>query len=258
MSAEVFKESCAVITGEIQNICSSLSPSILRKKSKPDLQNFSWDIVYSEFQKMCPHFCQFLEAAMHNPSAVGNKVKTHLQIRNAMCSAGCKLLSIFNDDMSALRHINSILLKKGGLKKSGFIRMCASYDTMSYMTANRIQESFGKDHDSDILSWKNQIAIETENEGNVLQKLNSLHGQAQDAETKQTIISLTAELEDLRKSMHPGYDLVGDNVDMKTDPRQMTSKHQRKNYHLFNIMAYQNRIGANDLSDEAPQKISTQ
>ena len=89
-------------------LATTQSPLILWKKSKTDLQHFSRDTVYSEFQKMCPHFCQFLEAATHNPSAVGNKVKTHLQIRNAMCSAGCKLLSIFNDDMSALRHINSI------------------------------------------------------------------------------------------------------------------------------------------------------
>ena len=53
--------------------------------------------------------------------------------------------------------------------------------------------------------------------------------------------------------MHPAYELV---VDMKTDPRQMTSKHLKKDYHLLNIMAYPNRTSANDLSDEAPQKIS--
>ena len=50
LSPEVFKESCAVVTGEIQTICSSLSPKILNsEKPKTDLQNFSWYIVYSEF-----------------------------------------------------------------------------------------------------------------------------------------------------------------------------------------------------------------
>ena len=93
LSPEVFKESCNVVTGEIQNICSSLSPSIHWKKSKTDLQNFSWDSVFlvsTNVPSLLP------VSAPYNPSAVGNKVKTHLQIRNAMCSAGCKLLSIFD------------------------------------------------------------------------------------------------------------------------------------------------------------------
>ena len=116
--------------------CATSYPSVLRQKSKAALQHFTWDAIYSEFQAMCPHFSQFLEACVQNPSAQGNKVKTHQNMRNAMCSAGCKLLSIFNEDMSALRHINSIMLKKAGLRKTGIIRLCATYDTMSYITTN--------------------------------------------------------------------------------------------------------------------------
>ena len=51
-----------------------------------------------------------------------------------------------------------------------------------------------------------------------------------------------------------GYDIIWDNVDIKTDPHQMTSKHQRHDYHLFNVMAYKNRVDGNQLDDSYPQK----
>lgn len=39
---------------------------------------------------------------------------------------------------------------------------------------------------------------------------------------------------------------------MKTNPRQMTMKHQRQDYHLFNEVAYLNRVGATEHDDTSP------
>lgn len=47
---------------------------------------------------------------------------------------------------------------------------------------------------------------------------------------------------------------MGDNVDMRTDPRQMTSKRQRQDYHLFNEIAYLNHVGATEYEDGGPVK----
>ena len=144
----VFGECCCQLTKELHNLCSVNTNSILRKKSKEELLTFTWDAVYDEFQQKCPRFLQFLHSATANPSALTNKVKDSAQIRAAMCSAGCKLVSIFSDDMSALRYINSVMAKKGGLKKVSFVRLCATYDTMSYTTTSRILESLGENHDN--------------------------------------------------------------------------------------------------------------
>ena len=190
----VFNQCCLQVTDELQQLCSTNQYSILQKKSKNDLLNFSWDAVYDEFEERCPKFLHFLKQATTNPSAHTNKVKNTSQIKMAMCSAGCKLISIFNDDMSALRHINSILAKKGGLKKIGFIRLCATYDTMSYLTTSRMLDCFAENHDDVLLGWKK--AIETDS---ILEKevLKSIQGGTATASQQQI-------LAELREQMHPG------------------------------------------------------
>lgn len=48
-----------------------------------------------------------------------------------------------------------------------------------------------------------------------------------------------------REIMHPGYSLTGDNVDLKVRPRQMTQKNQNKDHHMFQYVAYENRVSPN-------------
>ena len=77
-----------------------------------------------------------------------------------MCSAGCKL--VLSDDMSALRCINSMITKIVILKKVGFVRLCATYDTMSYTTTTSL-ESLGENHDNMVCQWRASVEdLETE------------------------------------------------------------------------------------------------
>lgn len=207
LSENVLKECCTKITRELSSYCSTKNPSILRQKSKEQLQSFKWDALYAELQTMCPIFCQFLESATHNPSAKQNKVKTHTHIQTAVCSAGAKLISIFNDDMNAVRHLNSIMLKKGGLKKIGFVRLCATYDSMSYLTTNKIQENLGKNHDHKVLAWKTEIEAEMKYEDKLLTELHKLEKASTSKEkdsTELAVLQCRAELQDFRKTLHPG------------------------------------------------------
>ena len=55
-----------------------------------------------------------------------------------------------------------------------------------------------------------------------------------------------------RESMHPGYSFTGDNVDMMIKPRQMTQANQNKDHHMFQYVAYENRVSPNHLPDDAP------
>ena len=50
-----------------------------------------------------------------------------------------------------------------------------------------------------------------------------------------------------------GYDIVGDNVNMKVDPHQMSKTRQRKDHHLFNLIASMNRIGGENLDNSGPK-----
>lgn len=67
---------------------------------------------------------------------------------------------------------------------------------------------------------------------------------------------LILELEQLRRSlnehrkiMHPGFYFVGDNVDLRTKVRQLTIKNQTKDFHMYNLCAYSNRVSGNHLNN---------
>ena len=180
----------------------------MRKKSKEELLTFTWDAVYDEFQQKCPRFLQFLHSATANPSALTNKVKDSAQIRAAMCSAGCKLVSIFSDDMSALRCINSVMAKKGGLKKVGFAILCATYDIMSYTTTSRILESLGENHDNMVCQWRASVEVDLETEAVMQCNIHSVEECMRDNPLSPVHIDtrkrLKQDLQNHQRNMHPG------------------------------------------------------
>lgn len=206
LSDSVLKECCGQVTQEIKSLCSTNHPSCLRKKSKEDLQLFTWDILVSELQTKCPIFWQLLESATNNPNAKDNKVKTPSHIEKATCSAGAKLISIFNDDMCAIRHLNSIMLKKSGLKKIGFLRLCATYDAMCYNTTNTIQENFGKEHDEQVLIWKKEIEEEHAYEEKLMNEIKILQLAVIPGDPSSNLILEDRKnaLKDYKKTLHPG------------------------------------------------------
>lgn len=60
---------------------------------------------------------------------------------------------------------------------------------------------------------------------------------------------LQCSLKEHRKGMHPGYYFIGDNVDMRTQVRQMTTKNQAKDHHMYNMACYMNRVSGNHLDN---------
>lgn len=213
----IFGECCSVIQKELQLLCTKSQPSVLRKKSKSDLKSFSWDVVYGELLERTPHFLKMLEASCVNlNTAKENKSKTSTNVRNAMCSAGCKILSIFNEDMSAVRYLNTLTMVKGGLKKHCFVRLCATYDTMSYMTSHRILENVAKDHDKILKEWQGTVLTEITKERQLIQELKAVNDNLQEIENTQPLyaaslfqkVQLEDEIKSLRASMHPGEYLV--------------------------------------------------
>ena len=65
---------------------------------------------------------------------------------------------------------------------------------------------------------------------------------------------VNVKLQEHRKVMHPGYSFTGDNVDLRCNPRQLTVKNRTKDNHMFQVVAFKNRVPSNHLSNETQQK----
>ena len=74
-----------------------------------------------------------------------------------MLDAGCQLISEFNSDLDATGRVKSIILKKGGLKKIGFKRLCSLNICLSYNSTNTLMEKLGQGFDRIILGWKDEV-----------------------------------------------------------------------------------------------------
>ena len=127
----------------------------------------------------------------------------------AMLSAGAKLVSIFNEEMTALRKVNGIILKKAGLEKIGFTRLSTTFDCMSYQATHNMLDSFGEDYDAKLLQWKS----------------------------------------DFEYSTGTGYIIASDNVDWEIKPRHVTISSQTQSIHKSHALAVKNRVPSNHLPE---------
>lgn len=233
------------ITSEITGLCSKTNPSLLRKSTPKELSEFSWDNVHQELSDRAPRFMQLLQAATANPSQSRNILKNKEAITVPMLDAGCKLISIFNEDMNASRKMKSVVLKKGGLKKAAFKRLSPLYVCMGYGATNTLFEAAGKGFDEMLKAWKNEVEEGVKRENcQLLQLDNELKSKGADSVLAK---QLTQELESHRGTMHPGYSFTGDNVDMRILPRQMTLNNKNKDHHMYQIVSFKNRIPSNHL-----------
>lgn len=202
------------ITDELKGLCATSNPSILRKTSKEDLLQFSWNNVFAELREQAPVFLQFIQASVQNPSHSRNVHNKGDALIPPMCDAACQLIAVFNEGMCTSRRIKSVILKKGGLKKVGFKWLAPIYMCMGYNSTNKMFEDFGRDFDFKLLQWKSEVEEGVAKE-EILSAISPLQGDGSDEEIKLE----TERLKLHGESMHPGYSFTGDNVDIMVKPR---------------------------------------
>ena len=124
-----------------------------------------------------------------------------------------------------------------------------------------MSDEFGKDWNSEILSWARQVEEDSNTEKHIEQQISVAKDTIQflgdDPATAADCALNAAELEEalsnFRKGMHPGFYFIGDNVDMRTSVCQITFKNQAKDHHMYQICAYQNRVSGNNIGDCHPK-----
>ena len=116
---------------EIKTLCSKETNSILRGKTEEELATFSWTKMSEELKNYAPTFWQFLEKCAYNPrQKTINVQKTEEAILPGIASAACKLISLYNRDMDSVQRLHSLVLLRGGAKKSTFRRLNATHDCL--------------------------------------------------------------------------------------------------------------------------------
>lgn len=241
------------ITKELTGLCSLSQPSLLRRKTKEDLVQLKWSDVYEELSERCLLFLKFLLASVSNLSHARNIHKKGEALHPPMLDAACQLISVFNADLDATRRVKSIALKKGGLKKIGFKRLASLNNCLSYNSTITLMDKLGQGYDSTLLEWKEEVEAGVKREIEILQSLSQAEAAGNEIQVKEREV----ELQSHRASMHPGYSFTGDNVDMRCTPRQMTLKNRNKDHHMFQIVAFKNRISSNHLPcDKAKKSIN--
>lgn len=234
-------ETVKQITKELTGLCTLSHPSILRQRDQ--LNTLKWDAVNNELKDRCPLFYKFLTASVSNPSHARNIHKKGEAILPQMLDAGCQLISIFNSDLDAIKRVKSIFLKKGGLKKVGFKSLSSLNICLSYNATATLMEKLGQGFDKDLLQWKGEVERRVKMEKYVLESLEK----AEAANNSDLIEECRSTLDAHREIMHPGYSFTGDNVDINCSTRKMTLTNRNKDHHLFQLVAFKNRIPSNHL-----------
>lgn len=200
----------------------------------------------------CSRFHQLITASVSNPSHTRNVHKKGDALIPPMCDAACQLISIFCEDMNAHRRVKSVILKKGGRKKVAFQRLSAIHNCMSYDATINMFENFGKNFDEKIILWKKQVEEDAHKEKQLIELIEQPKHDSPAEKAK--VEKAKEDLQHHRENMHPGYSFTGDNVDMRCDPRQMTVKNRVKDHHMFNILAFKNRVNPNHLPNIEPKR----
>ncbi|XP_070577497.1 uncharacterized protein [Ptychodera flava] len=140
----IMKQLCCKINSELAGLCSLTNPSLLRYAGVDSLRDFSWANLLKELQDRTPLFLMILEAATKNPSQNRNKLKKGESLVPKVMSAAAHVISIYNDDLNTVRRLNSVMMKKGGLKKVAIEQLAAQYVCVGYGCTSSMLEYFGR------------------------------------------------------------------------------------------------------------------
>lgn len=224
------------------------------------LESFSLSIVSEELQQKLKLFWDFLIGSISDPKQESNKFKKGDALLPQFLSASAGLVHLYNREMNVFQCMNSLIMLKGGCKKSAFSRFNATGNCLSYRASLNMADSLASGWEKQLLEWKSEVELPVGIEEAIQNQIETLDETIDLMCESPRCEVLILELEQLRcslnehrKTMHPGFYFVGDNVDLRTQVRQMTIKNQAKDFHMYNLCAYLNRVSGNHLNNTSPK-----
>ena len=229
---------------ELKTLAAVKTSSILRCKDEASLMTFSWKKLHDELLMYAPTFLSVLKTIFSDDE---NKMKNELP---AILSAAGILISVHNREMSALEYINSMILLKGGAKKSAFRRLNATHMCMSYCSTMDKANTIADNAENKLHEWQTTSWNDRQRELQLIANMESLEGHDNDSVLIRA--HLENELKCLRAVMHPGYYIVGDNADLRTHVRHHRLGYGDQDVHMFQIAAYKIRVPGHHLDPRHP------
>ena len=162
-----------------------------------------------------------------------------------MTAAGT-LLQTRNQFMVAHATMTGLLLDVGNASQLCQSRLQARSLSVAPKTIKAKQIQLGIDFDSEVLRWKKQVEEdvikihELEEQCRPLRQL--IYDQQHTFQDRLKLNTFEKELAQAYLDRHPGYKLVGDNIDFSINPRYFTISEGRKSIHYFNFLAIENRV----------------
>ena len=192
-----------------------------------------WDYSAQEvaLQNEAPTISKIVHAiGVNRKQANRNKLKKPDYVRNGLMTAAGVLLQCRNRNMNTHGMLTGLTLKRGGASIQTYKRLASRQLSVCYKTVLMQQTELGKDHDKPVRDWCKQLGDEAQSEAELLKE----------------------GRKDANQERHPGFVLVGDNVDLRVHKRQMTTSQRDTDLHYFNVMAVKNNINAMHLPDDVP------
>ena len=242
---EVFSIQASDVRKELDVLSSAKDKTILRCKDEASLKSFSWQKLHDELEEKAPKFLAVMKIVCENHDV---KMKKELP---AILSAASTIVAVHNPEMSALEYIKSLILLKGGANKSTFTRLNAVKTCMSYTMTIQKANEIASNADAQMEIWQTNVWNDRQREQQLLGGIEELKGNS-DVASVLGVSRIENELKCLRRYMHPGYYIVGDNADMRTHARHHRLGHTDTDAHMFQLSAYRNRVSANHLDPNKP------
>lgn len=108
---EIVQSLCRTIKKEIKTVCSETHDSILKMKTKPALEQFTWKTVWLELQQNAPTLIDLLLGLL--PASKSNLDS----VRPALCMCASILLKLTNGKVNLVQTVISLVLKAGHATK---------------------------------------------------------------------------------------------------------------------------------------------
>ena len=258
---QIVKEIIIETKDDLRKLCKKDNISILRGHQKDALEKFSLSKLSDEMRNKLPLFWEILHGCITNPSQEQNKQKKGEVLLPQFLSLVSKLIHLYNRDMNLFQLMNSLIMMRGGCKKSAFRRLNATGNCQGYSATLSMVDRMAADWEKPILDWKSKVEMSASIEEDIEKQIQTLDDTldvlSDTPELTEVLIveqeQLKESLKEHRKTMHPSYYFIGDNVDLRTQVRQMTIKNQAKDYHMYNMCCYTNRVSGNELDNTVPK-----